>query len=101
MKPATKISPNGPTLADKLEKLRGQSEPIHAERPPGHMTPAAVGPTARETARALKEMRPVDLPQHFLIYDDADSAGDISDADPEFLEWAAKAAGDSTLQELE
>ena len=100
MKPATRSSPNGPSLADKLEKLREKSGQPPPQLSTGGTVLAAVGPTAPETAQALKELRPVDLPQQFLLYDDAESDGDISDADPEFLEWAAQAAGGS-LQELE
>ena len=92
----------GPSLADKLAMRRSQ-----AEQPQFPAAVAGVGastpPTcSAETAKYLREMRPVDLPQQFLIYDDEDSEGDISDADPEFLEWAAKqTAGTSDLQEME
>ena len=77
MKPATRSSPNGPSLADKLEKLREKSGQPPPQPSTGGTVPAAVGPTAPETAQALKELRPVDLPQQFLLYDDAESDCDL------------------------
>ena len=104
-KPATRTSPNGPSLADKLEKLRECSGQVGVQIPSGNVPPLAVGPTAPETSQALRELirelTPAALPQQFVIYDDEDSAGDISDADPEFLAWAASMAGDSKLPEMD
>ena len=100
-KPATRTSPNGPSLADKLEKLRECSGQVGVQIPSGNVPPLAVGPTAPETSQALRELAPAALPQQFVIYDDEDSAGDISDADPEFLAWAASMAGDSKLPEMD